>query len=486
MLNRETDVVIVGSGPAGSAVALELAQAGCKVVVLEEGEWADVENFPLDTPTAFARHYRDMGMSVMQGKSMIPYIQGRAVGGSSVINGSISWRLPKDVYEGWTKQDPALQDALPWEEIETQQDTIETYLNIHPTPPDIARTKNLLMAKGAEALGLEHRPINRNVRGCEGLGRCLQGCPKGNRLSTDRTYLLDAEQYGAEIISSVCVQEIKAENGRAVGVSGIAKGGGRVHIKAQKAVVLAASAIQSPVLLLNNRITHGPVGRHLQCHPGVAVTGRFPEVVRTWDGATQGHEVTGLRHEGLKFEVLGFGLEILAGRIPGLGPDFAKNLDDIAHFTNWGVAVRATGEGRVRSFRGSPFVRFQLSQKDLRGFRRGIQVLGEMMFAAGADWIAPEVHGCKAHMQSPDDLAHIVETGPSDPKSFKCAVTHMFGTCRMGSDPAKSVVNTNFEHHACKQLYVADSSVFPSNTGVNPQTSILAFAAICGRRILAA
>jgi len=62
-------------------------------------------------------------------------------------------------------------------------------------------------------------------------------------------------------------------------------------------------------------------------------------------------------------------------------------------------------------------------------------------------------------------------------------MTHMFGTCKMGTNPTQSVVGPDFEHHTVAKLYVADSSVFPSNTGVNPQTSIIAMASLCGEAI---
>ena len=61
--------------------------------------------------------------------------------------------------------------------------------------------------------------------------------------------------------------------------------------------------------------------------------------------------------------------------------------------------------------------------------------------------------------------------------AFTCAVTHMFGTCRMGGDPGDSVVRPDFRHHTVDRLYVADSSVFPTNLGVNPQVPIMAAAA---------
>lgn len=76
--------------------------------------------------------------------------------------------------------------------------------------------------------------------------------------------------------------------------------------------------------------------------------------------------------------------------------------------------------------------------------------------------------------------------GTLDPKAYAMAVTHMFGTARMGGDPATSVVRPDFRHHSVDGLWVADSSVFPSNTGVNPQTSIIVLAMRCAEAIAGA
>ncbi|MFM8408682.1 MAG: GMC family oxidoreductase, partial [Alphaproteobacteria bacterium] len=70
--------------------------------------------------------------------------------------------------------------------------------------------------------------------------------------------------------------------------------------------------------------------------------------------------------------------------------------------------------------------------------------------------------------------------------AYTAAVTHLFGTCRMGADAASSVVRPDFRHHAVDGLWVADSSVFPTNLGVNPQVPIMAMATLCARRVLAA
>ena len=484
-LELRADVVVVGSGPAGSMVACEAANAGAGVVVVEEGPWLQPADFALSTFGAMSGYYRGMGATAVYGGALMPYVQGRMVGGSSPINGAICWRLPRDVHDAWCAADPALREALPWEEIESVTDAIETRLNVAPTDAAVAGRKNHLMAQGAEALGLEHRPIRRNVAGCRGLGRCMQGCPEGRKNSVERTVLADALGGGATLLSSVEATGIMRRAGRAVGVGGRAAGGGTVVLHADRAVVLAASAVQTPVLLLRNGLRHGPVGENFQGHPGVSLAGRFAEPVRMWEGATQGHEVTGLRREGLKFEVLGFDLTVLAARLEGFGSEFARSLADMPHWLDWGAAVRAEARGRVRRVFGRTVVTYTPTRDDIRRFRRGLRLMGEMMFAAGAEEVAPAVRGFAPRVRDPRQLADLELNGPDRASAYMAAITHMFGTCRMGSDPAGNVVRPDFRHHAVESLYIADSSVFPTNTGVNPQISIMALAALCARRVTA-
>jgi hypothetical protein len=270
-----------------------------------------------------------------------------------------------------------------------------------------------------------------------------------------------------------------------VGVSAVADGGGRVAVKARRAVIVAASAVQSPALLLRSGITAGPVGHGFSCHPGVSMAGRFPDPVRMWEGATQGHEVIGLRHEGLKFEALGFGLGVLAGRLDGVGGGLSREIADMAHWLDWGAAVRAEARGRVHLIAGRPVVTYQPTERDVARFRRGLRVLGDMMLAAGAEQLSLGVKGWGQRIDDPRELERFEREGPRSPGAYTAAITHMFGTCRMGSDARRSVVRPDFRHHAVAGLYVADSSVFPSNIGVNPQVPIMALAALCGRHAIA-
>jgi len=477
------DVVVVGSGPAGATVARALAERGVRVVVIEEGHHVRPSEFAASGVRAMASLYRDMGTSIAFGNVSMPYLQGRVVGGTSVVNGAISWRFPREILTEWAAADPGLADALSYDDIAAAEARIEERLNVHPTEPEVAGPKNLLLGRGADALGVAHRPIRRNVRGCVGEGRCLQGCPHGNKLSMDLTFLPDAVAAGGRILAGMRVERVLVEHGRARAVVGVTAAGARFEVRANHAVILAASAIQTPCILRSSGLTDGPVGDGLMAHPGVSVTGRFAEPVRNWRGATQGHEVIGYRSEGLKLEALGFDLSILASRVPGVGRDFARRLAELDRYAVWGAALRASGRGRVRPGPRRPIVTYSLTDDDVRKARRGVRVLGDTMLAAGAIEVYPGVPGFDPIVRDRAQMARFEDEGSLRASDYAMSMTHLFGTARMGTDPSASVVRPDFRHHTTEGLFVADSSVFPGNLGVNPQIAIMALAELCARSV---
>lgn len=478
-----TDVVIVGSGPGGAAAALAVCQAGLRCLVIEEGPVFPATALGRDGFHALSSLYRDLGGRLTSGPAPIPYLQGRAVGGTSVMNGAISWRLPRHVHQEWCAADPALEAALSFDVIEAATDEVERISNIHPTDPEVRGANNALLERGAEAMGLEHRPIARSVRGCEGRGQCLEGCPAGRKLSVDRTYLEAASALGAGIIPETTIVAIEHDRRRASAVIGRSKHGGRVRVSA-KAVILAASAVQTPLLLIQSGLDRAPTGWGFQAHPGVSVSGYFPFEVKVWTGATQGHEVIGLVKEGIKIEALGFDRSIAAMRLPGVGESFRRELDELEHYAHFGAAIRAESHGRVQpGLRGRPRVQYRLTDGDVGKLRRGVSILGQLLLAAGAECVLPGVHGFDRVVSDPEFMKQLEVRGPRDPRAYQSVITHMFGTARLCSRREAGVVRPDFRHHDLDRLYVADSSVFPSNTGVNPQTSILAIATLAGRSV---
>src|SRR5204862_7112358 len=88
----DTDVVVVGTGAGGATAAARLRAAGRDVLMLEEGALHRIDTFTTEPMPSFRRLYRDAGTAMILGRPPIIFAEGRCVGGSTVINGGMSWR----------------------------------------------------------------------------------------------------------------------------------------------------------------------------------------------------------------------------------------------------------------------------------------------------------------------------------------------------------------------------------------------------------
>lgn len=484
------DFVVIGSGAAGGTAARVLAGAGLDVVLLEEGPPPDRARVARGIFPAMAHLFRDLGMTVMTGRSAIPYLQGRCLGGSTAINSAICWRMPEDVYARcWAHH--GLERALPLSELDDAYRTLEEELSVGPVREDRLGNNNRLMRRACEELGWRGRTIERNERDCEGSGQCLQACPTQRKQSVDVTYIPQALRDGARVYPWCEVQRIGVADGRAAWVD--ARGSDqmararRLRVRARRGVILAASAVQTPCLLRRSGLGDPRhVGEHFRAHPGAAMIGVFDAPVRHWQGATQGYESDAFRRQGIKFEAISLPFPLGGVRIPGVGDAFSRAAADWDRMAIWAVQVRAEAEGRVRPGWFGPRVSYTPAPGDMARLRRGLAILAEMLFAAGARAVLPGIHGLPERIEHPDRARRLIRHGPLDPRAYKMIATHLFGTARMSLDPASGVVGPDFQVHRLPGLFVVDSSVFPANLGVNPQHTIMAVAMVAARRLAAA
>jgi len=483
------DWVIVGTGPAGAAVAEVLTKAGQDVVMIEEGQWIKKHEFNGRAFDAQKKAYREMGAEAAMGRSMIPVVQGRCVGGGSVINAAIIWRLPEDVLARW-RREFGIGDAIDDQELLAAFETIERDLNIHTTLPEALGRNHALLKAGADKLGYESRIIPRNERGCDGRAECLSGCPIGAKQSMDLTYIPAALGRGARLYHSAEAGHIDVEAGRARRVHADFKDPltgerrGRLVVEARRGVVVCASTVQSPMLLWRSGIglASGHLGKHFMAHPGSSILGIFPDEVRLWEGATQGWDSEHFREsDHIKFEGLALPPDLLIGRLPWVGMELKNALAEYDRMCNVGCAMVAQAEGSVRPLGRGTMISFTPSPQDMTNLRRGLRILANIMVAAGAVAIIPDIHGVPGRL-TPHQLGRI-DDASIDPRDYTMAMTHLFGTCRLGTDPRKSVVGPDFQVHGTRGVYVIDSSAFPTNLGVNPQHSIMAVATQAAKRL---
>ena len=475
----EADYAIVGTGAGGATAARVLSEAGRSLVLLEEGPQLGPKDRPRDALSAMRLSFRDMGTMATKSRTPFPVLQGRLVGGSTAINSGIIWRLPDDVRAVWREQ-YGLAGLIEDRDLDRVFAQIETELAIGETPPDVRGKNAELMELACEALGLPGKAISRNVRGCVGSARCLQGCPGTARQSMDVSYIPFAVARGATLWPLSRVDRITIESGRAVGVEGsrldpesrrpIAK----FKVRARRGVIVSAGVVHTPLLLWKAGL-RGLVGQRFQAHPGIAVVGRFNEEVAQGFGATQAYEVP-MRDRGYKIETLSMLPEMLATRMPGVGPEWQARLAELGHYAHWVAQVRMQALGRIKpGMFGGPVLTYEPLPEDLARVREATALLVRMFFAAGATEVSHGIAGLEPYFTRPEQ-AELIERGEFKQGQFHLLASHLFGTACAGSDPSRSVVAPNLEAHAVRGLYVMDGSVFPTNLGVNPQHSIMALA----------
>ncbi len=484
------DVVVVGSGAAGAVAAHTFVKAGLSVAIVEEGPWLKTRDVKEDVHTTFSKAMRLSGMQVLQGRAFMPLIQGRCVGGSTLVNSAIVWRIPEDVIDDWSARF-GLGDVITMKDLEPCFDELEHDLSVREVDPSVLGENNRLFLEQTEKRGIVAAPMRRYDRGCKGSGLCLTACPNGAKQGMNITYVPWALRKGAGIFTSCRALHVDLRGDRASGVVCEAKAdSGDVHrvvLRARRAVVIAASTVQTPNILRRSGIRAKALGEHFQAHPGLALGGLFDRPIEMAFGATQGAESIHFRKtERFKLETISLPPDLAGARIPGVGHDLAERLSQLGNVAVWAAQVRAEAEGTVREgWGGVDRVRYTMTKNDLTIARRAASLIATLMFEAGAREVWPGIFGVPSVLRSIDDV-RFMEEAPLEPRSYNCIATHLFGAARMGLDPKTSVVGADFRVHGThpdQGLYVVDSSIFPTNLGVNPQHSIMALSRLAAGRL---
>ena len=217
---RETaDFCIVGSGAAGAVLAHELASAGKKVVVLEEGSYWAGSDVPEDPAYALRLLFREAGFRTCRGKTFVPTMQASCVGGTTFVNSSICFRFPDRILREWAAEF-GIEHLTP-ETLAPSYERVERIANIKPVESDVLGVKNRLFRQGAEALGLHNQAFARAEKDCRGCSECMPACPAGAKQSMELSYLPRAVEHGARIYADCRAEEIVVRAGQVLGVRGV-------------------------------------------------------------------------------------------------------------------------------------------------------------------------------------------------------------------------------------------------------------------------
>jgi choline dehydrogenase-like flavoprotein len=473
-MSERFDVVVVGSGAGGGVVSGELAQRGRKVLLLEAGPHLTAADFVRWESKAAHDFWWPLRMAMVDGGAggAVPILGGRCVGGTTTMNTKVAFRAHDFEFAKWHRASGLLgDDGTPFgvETLAPHYDRVERVLGVRERAdwPPCVRT----LDRGFRELGHELEPVESYTdHNCMKCGSCLQGCPTNAGKSTMNTYIHAATASGRlELRAQSPVERVLFSDREgeleATGVEYLDADGERRTIEAG-AVVVAAGALNTPQLLIRSGLPEASgnsasselIGRNLGLHPAAFVFGLFDEV----QDAHRVYPITSHCMDFMRDEDGGFVLEAATVQDPiGFatsianedGPLWGERLvEAVRRYRHWnGILVLANDENNGRVIvgdDGSESFEAHFEPVELERMENALDLGRRVMEAAGAKRVA--------------------WTGP--------ASTHVQGTCRMGSDPARSVVDADCESHDARRLFVGDASLFPKTLSVNPSLTIMALA----------
>lgn len=508
----EADFVVVGSGSAGSALAYRLSEDGRHtVVVIEYGgsDFGPLIQMPsaLSIPLNMARY--DWGFSTEPephlGGRVLATPRGKVLGGSSSINGMVYVRGHARDFDHWAEQGAAgwsFADVLPYfKRMENAPDGEPGWRGTEgPLHVRRGMRRNPLYAAFIEAGRQAGFATTDDYNGArqEGFGPMEQTIHLGRRWSAANAYLRPALKRRNVSLVSGLARRIVIENQRAVGVE-IEAGKQIQVVHAKREVVLAASAINSPKLLMLSGIgPAGHLGRHgipvVADRPGVgqnlqdhmelyiqqestrpitlhsvlnpfskALIGARWLVFKSGLGATNHFEAAafvrsapGVDYPDIQYHFLPAAIRY-DGKVAARGHGFQAHVGPMRSKSRGSVALRSADP------RQKPVIRFNYMSHDddWRDFRHCIRLTREIFSQAAFDPYRGRELSPGSHVEGDDALEDFI-------REHAESAYHPCGTCRMGaaSDPA-SVVDPECRVIGVEGLRVADSSIFPRITNGN-------------------
>ena len=507
--NQVIDILIVGSGPAGSVLAHELRRNGKRVLLVERGSFV----VPGSMETRLIDDLIDTRTSVDGG---IRIRNGMAVGGGSQVNVDLCF-APTSVpirlkIEQWRNAGQIARDEFTQGELATAYEWVKRMIGTRSLTEQEINSNNRVLWDGAKLSGLHPKLYSLNT-----YPPGQSPSPVTDKRSAETQLLLAALEDRTNPLGMLPDCEVRrvlfeAAGGklRATGVEvqmrpTITEAGaiadpnnlnlnpGTTFVIHAKTIILSAGALGSATILLRSGIKNDHIGRGVVLHPSMPIMGRFDHHIDVLTGT----EASVYVDEHLPDS--GYALESMADQplyaaIMSPGPALhsyrmVMAFRDLAGFGVMLIDTPQSNNRLVLDKTGSPEIDYTLSESDKQRFGAGIAEAIRIMFKAGAkevylpttENILPEGSTANPHPQvltSPAQAELVQKNLRFIPNRTMVTSAHMQATNKMGSAPDNSVVGQDFHVWGTQRLYVVDGSIFPTSVGANPMQSIYTIAKI--------
>jgi choline dehydrogenase-like flavoprotein len=326
-----------------------------------------------------------------------------------------------------------------------------------------------------------------NIKGCKGSGMCNMGCPNAAKQGTNRVQLPAAEANGVQVVTNCRVHRIVPHGVEAEVVpAALGKASawpvGRYRIGA-KIVVVAAGAMHSSALIAHSRlpVELPALGRYFTCHPALTLVAQHDRPIVNYYGFPKTYYCDDFeeQHEFILETCMYFPFTT-AKSLAGFGAEHSALMHDFRRLQMILVLVSdeaAAGNRITPDADGNPVLHYSFSERTLDALVISQAVAANIFFAAGAARVhAPAADRFLIERADRDRVYQLIDRRHLKLGKISIASAHPMGGCRMGNDHATSVTDDRGKVHGLDWLYVADGSLFPGSSGVNPYVTIMALA----------
>lgn len=477
----DVEVCIIGSGCGGATAARVLAEAGHEVMVLEEGRDSSGQHSQRDG-AMYDQLYMDRGGRATNDLA-ISVLQGRVLGGGGVINASDVVPIPEGVLHHWQRKHGLTQ--LTEEALAPHLSAVLRDLSASRITEAQLNSANQLLRKGSEALELRGEVMQHNRVGCAGLGSCLIGCPVHAKRNPRMVAIPAAIDAGATFYTrarAVRIEGAKLE-WKTIVVRTLDSEGyheqDELRLRA-RIVIVAANAIATPQLLQRSALIDRHVGQNLILQPQMPVVAYFREEVRAFRGIPQAYAVTEFEQEdhpehglwGFRIEAVMGTPGIVASILPFVG---AANQTAMAEYGRIAASLllvpdRPSGSVGLLAD-GRPDIRYQQADDHKHRLRDAVRAAARVYLAAGAYRVlVPRVPPLT--IESESDLTQVDDLDFA-PATVPMLSAHQQGTMRMAGSRADGAVNPEGLVWGTRDVYVFDTSVFPSSASSHTMAPVM-------------
>lgn len=512
---RRFDVVIAGSGPAGSLLADRLTAQGKSVLLLEAGPYHAEREIDADELLWTARLYKRSALQranepesifAMRGPSFM-VLQGGCVGGGGVVNNTVCFRMSPRRLAHWRDAGFPLEAAA----LDAGYDMVARDLSIGPVSERARRlnpaSRFLDHRFGAPApapldtfpgpgfweclVNLE--PLSDAGAGCLGVGLCNVGCGSGRKRHGLRVHLRNAAARDCTIVAGARAAELRLNAaGTQVESLAVRLNDGRVVDVRGAQYVLSCGPIGSSEVLLRSpalqpRIARGelPVGRRFSANVGSPLFAFTDEPVNAEPGLQIAHAfVPFTPDEGFVVETWYNPPGANALAMPGWLDDHHTRMRAFATTIAAAPLVGSQPTGQVRLRDGAVDIRLPIGTFEMDRLARGLSLLAtafvegrvrEVVAGVGSGFVVKTAEDAnRLH----DEIVRLARN-PRRQHLLRVGTGHPQGGNAMSSDAAIAVVDASFRVRGIDNLRVCDGSVFPDSSNVNPQWTIMALADRC-------